>query len=195
MKKFIILVIITFFEYCPISLSQSISDTLVNFLSLENKEVRVKSLNLKSIFKGIYYYLEKDSANEDCCKNIYYLIDVKIINHSDSITEFIVYDCTVAENIVTDTKELQVCINSCTSNATTIIKLMPNQEFSVPVIFKSKNEINFKVRIGFIIISPKNVWADEIFSTIVESLGNFKNVLWSDPINIGLNYGHPFEIK
>jgi hypothetical protein len=154
-----------------------------------------QNLQLIPVFKGIYYYLEKDSADEDCCKNIYYLVDVKIINHSDSITEFIVFDCTVAESIVTDTKELQVCINSCTSNATTIIKLMPNQEFSVPVIFKSKNGIDFKVRIGFVIVSPKNVQADEVFSTIIESIENLKNVLWSDPINIGLNLGHPYEIK
>lgn len=171
--------------------------SIVTVFLLRDKENGEKepALKLEPVFKGIYYYLEKDSADEDCCKNVYYLIDVKIINHSDSIIEFIVFDCTLAENIITDTKELKVCINSCSPNSTTIIKLLPNQEFSVPVIFKSKNEIDFKVRIGFVIISPKDVWADKIFSTIVESLENLKNILWSDPINIGLKYGHPYEIK
>jgi hypothetical protein len=159
------------------------------------KEKNEQNLNLKPVFKGIYYYLEKDSANEDCCKSIYFLVDVKIINYSDSIIEFIVYDCSIAENIVTDTKELHVCINSCTSNRKTIIKLMPNQEFSVPVIFKSKNEINFKVKIGFVILSPKNINSDDVFLTLKESVENLKNVLWSNPIYINLGCGQPYEIK
>jgi hypothetical protein len=67
------------------------------------RQSREQNLVLKPVFKGIYYYLEKDSTNEACCDNIYYLFDVKVINQSDSIAEFIVFNCTVAENIVTDT--------------------------------------------------------------------------------------------
>jgi len=154
-----------------------------------------QSLQLKTVFKGVYYYLEKDSANENCCKHIYYLVDVKIINNSDSVAEFIGYDCTTAENIVTDTKELQVCINSCPSNSQIVFKLMPKQEFSVPVIFKSPNSIDFKVKIGFVILSPKNISWDDAFPAIEESVENLENVLWSDPIKIGLNLAKPFEVN
>jgi hypothetical protein len=173
---------------------------LLAFISFLNndyvKEKNERSLVLKPVFKGIYYDLEKDSVNDNACsRHIYYLFDVQIINHSDSIAEFIVFNCTVAENIVTDTKKLQAEVNSCTSNGTTIINLRPNQEFSFPVIFKAKTEIDFKIRIGFVIISPRKVSSDKIFSTVVESLENLKNVLWSDPINIGLNYENAFEIR
>ena len=154
-----------------------------------------QNLQLKPVFKGVYYYLEKDSADEACCKHIYYLVDVKIINYSDSIAEFYGYDCTTAENIVTDTKELHVCINSCPSNRKTLIKLMPKQEFSVPVILKSKTSIDFKVRIGFVILCSKNVNSDDVFFAIEENVANLENVLWSDPIKIGLNLANPYEIN
>ena len=42
MKTYIILTITTLFVYCQTSFSQSVYDTVINFLSLENKEVVVK---------------------------------------------------------------------------------------------------------------------------------------------------------
>jgi hypothetical protein len=42
MKAFLTLTIITFFVSCQTLLSQSVYDTVINFLSLENKEVSVK---------------------------------------------------------------------------------------------------------------------------------------------------------
>ena len=42
MKTFSTLTIITFFVYCQTSMSQSVYDTVINFLSLEDKEVSVK---------------------------------------------------------------------------------------------------------------------------------------------------------
>lgn len=42
MKTFLALTIITFFVYCQTSISQSVYDTVINFLSLEDKEVSVK---------------------------------------------------------------------------------------------------------------------------------------------------------
>lgn len=42
MKTFLALTIITLFVYCQTSMSQSVYDTVINFLSLEDKEVSVK---------------------------------------------------------------------------------------------------------------------------------------------------------
>jgi hypothetical protein len=174
---------------------------LLSFLSipfschLGKSDLKECKLSIKPNLKGIYYYLGKDSVNSPRCDNIFFLIDVKLVNETDSTFSFLINDCSTTENVVVDTKDLIICINSCTRNGLRIIDLKPHQEFSVPVILKAKKEIDYKIKIGFILLSPKDIGADDFFLKLIYCVQNLKNVLWSNSFRIGLNYSFPYEIK
>ncbi|MGA1977988.1 MAG: hypothetical protein ABSG89_09060 [Bacteroidales bacterium] len=151
--------------------------------------------NVIAISKGTFCYMEYDSLKDPCGRHYYYLIDVKIINNSDSTIEFWATTCTTGATVVADTKELFNCINSCTKNGFKIIRLKPKQEFSLPVIFRSEKEIDFKVKIGFIYLNPKNINASAYFDELFKCRRTLENVIWSVPIGIGLGYNQPYEIR
>ena len=152
-------------------------------------------LSIKAELKGTYHNLGNENNNTLEKNNIYYLVNVKVINTSDSPIEFLTYSCSTASGVVTDMTDLINCVNTCLSNSITIIELKPGQEFSVPVILKPKKRIGKMIRMGFVFLSPKKVDADHVFQVFNKSIETLDNVIWSDPINISLGYGQPYDIK
>jgi hypothetical protein len=161
----------------------------------DEKNIKGSKLSLEANLKGTYYYLEKDSIEDPCGKHIFFLVEVKLINKTNSEISFLTYTCSTASNVVIDTKGLITCVNTCTGNSLIINKLEPNQEFKIPVILKSKSEIQKSTRIGFILLDPNNVSDNQFMSSLRESREKLENILWSEPINLKISYEKPYEIN
>ena len=139
-------------------------------------------LNFQATLKGRY--------------NTFILLETKLINNTNKEYEFFAYSCTTVGNIVTDSKEMTICINDCAGNHTSLIKLKPKEEFIMPVILQY-NRFNYnKTKIGIILISPKDIVdLSDFRDLIMKCRANNEKVLWSNPIDINIAGGQPYEIR
>lgn len=142
-------------------------------------------LVLKPVFKGRY-----DIAGS------MFLVEVKIINKTNSTIKFLTYSCSTAANIIVDTKKIDICPNVCSRNLTVRIILNPNQEFRIPVILKTTVENSYnKIRIGWIMIEDNGYNSEHVDEFLLKNQEDSKNVLWSAPFTIEAVYGQPFEVE
>lgn len=87
----------------------------------------------------------------------YFLIDSKLVNLTDKEFEFVAYSCATASSIVINHDCINPCVSECSNNYPILIRLEPNQEFSMPVVLKISNcdlSINDSIRIGIVLIDP-----------------------------------------
>jgi hypothetical protein len=126
----------------------------------------------------------------------YFLINSKLVNHTDKEFEFVAYSCATASSIVINHDCIKPCVSACSNNYPTVIRLEPNQEFRMPVVLKISNcdlSYNDSLRIGIVLINPTRLNDISDFGTMLnKSRTNFENVLWSEPLNNG---DKPSEIR
>lgn len=148
-------------------------------------------LVLKPILKGDYNLPQfRDSiAHGTPC---YFLVELKIINESQLIKEFIIYSCSATECLILDQDCVQVCFNNCGKNSITLISLKPGQVYSLPIILQQKKD-TCRIRIGFIPISPKI--KRDYLSELLERHKNHKDIIWSDPLQLVPGGGQIYEVK
>jgi hypothetical protein len=158
-------------------------------------QVTESELTLKAIFKGGYSNF--DNKNDS---NYYYLVEVHLINNTDSLCEFITYSCASLINILIDHKGYGFVYHNCASNFDAPIRLNPKQEFTLPVIlyrnkylFKADNPIKF----GFIILTLKYLFAQEERAYILlnRMRERQENIVWSDPITLHTTSFTPYEVR
>jgi hypothetical protein len=160
----------------------------------QSKEVYQKTskIILKAVFKGVYYANESGDSN---CTEIYYLVDIKLINNTQNPFDFFCFTCCASRVILTDNKDLNTCYNFCVSDSPFNVALKPKQEFSFPALFRSKGRIDKDVRIGIVFVTSRNATISN-FSRMLEGyIENQENTIWSDPINLRTIYGPVFEVK
>src|SRR5450759_663100 len=68
----------------------------------------------------------------------YYLVDLKLINNTKAECEFYTLTCGSLINVLTDSKQLSFLYHNCPTNFGVLVKLLPNQEYSIPVILLRK---------------------------------------------------------
>jgi hypothetical protein len=175
--------------------------TFVNFFYScnveKNNNKKESALTVKAILRGDYNLLENKNCSPWNDSIFYFLIDVQLINNTNSSIEFLTYNCATAANIVVDSRNINTCFNNCLSNKLTLIELKPKQVFSLSVILsanKEKTKNLFKV--GWVFLTEENtVWSNNFSSKLENCRKKLENVIWSDPINFQSSQVKPYEIK
>lgn len=167
------------------------SPTLNQSLFSQQPKIKVDCLQKGS------FNLPKIGINNFGADSIYYfLIDFILVNNSDSSCRFLTYRCTTALNLVTDNKEIEICINNCASNKLTTIILQSGQKFSVQVLIKVKREYTRdKVKLGWIFIQESFENIDGFSKVLDQNRKNLNNVIWSDKVLLKKTDGQPYEIS
>ena len=159
-------------------------------------------LQFVPIFRG--RYIPEESIDDDG----YFLFDAKLINTTKNRIEFWTLTCTPQINIVLSSNKFQLSIPECSRNDIYLVKLNPNQEFSVPIILKrsvinnKSVDVDYKIKFGFIIYKPKyingpNKTLDSTKYPVYElrtMKENKENVLWSNEIDLFDSNNYLFEI-
>jgi len=133
-------------------------------------------------------------------RNLYYLVDIKLINNSNKDCDFYTLICGALVNIVTDSKQLSFLYHNCSANQASLIKLHPKQEYSVSTILvrnKYISNFNHNVRFGFILNKPKTgpITNHEIVTDLKSLREKMENVIWSDPVILTATNYNSYEIR
>lgn len=133
-------------------------------------------------------------------RNIYYLIDIKLINNLNKDFEFYTLTCGVLVNFVTDSKQVNFLYHNCSADQALLINLRPEQEYSVSTILvrnKNLSNFNYSVRFGFILSKPKTgpIKNYDIVSDLKLLREKQENVIWSDPVLLTVTNFNSFEIR
>lgn len=167
----------------------------VKFINSAPYYIQETKLVLKAVFRGGYSNFENDKDS-----NYYYLVDIHLINNTDSICEFITYSCSSLINILSDHKEYGYLFHNCASNYDTPVRLRPKQEFTLPVIlfrnshlYKSDDPVKF----GFILLTRKYLFSQEESAYVLldRMRKRQENIIWSSPIILHTTSFHPYEIR
>jgi hypothetical protein len=158
-------------------------------------QVKESELYLKAIFKGGYSNF--DNKNDS---NYYYLVDIHLINNTDSICEFITYSCASLINILIDNNRYGFLYHNCASNHETLVRLIPQQEFTLPVILYSNKHLNQTydpIKFGFILLTRKYLFSQEerAFVLLNKMRERKENIIWSAPLTLYATSFHPYEIR
>jgi len=147
-------------------------------------------LLLKAIEKGNYNFSKEDST-------LYTLVEISLINNTNSECNFIGYSCATGANIITNSKHVKICPNQCPMNFPKPIIVKPGQEFSIPVIFQISKYKGLDcdpapLKIGFVLVPQELFNGDNFGELLFKMITNNENILWCDLSNIG---GDPYEIR
>lgn len=149
---------------------------------------------LKSTLRSTYEILGDKNGNEI---TYYFLIEVKLVNNSNSSLEFLTQMCTTGANIVIDSKDINLFVNNCSNNSITKITLNPKQEFSVIEKFYSKEkDLPDKIKIGWIMFpTKKDFYSQNFYEVLNMYKKSLENVIWSEPLELHYAGGKTFDIK
>jgi hypothetical protein len=191
MKSLIKFLILFIFFSC--SNNKENSNNNVNTGKKETKLVLTASLKAS--------YLNFINPND---KNYYYLVELKLINNAKSECEFYTLTCGGLVNVLTDSGQVSFLYDNCSTNFGVVVKLLPNQEYSIPtILFRNKNMEGFRsnVKFGFIIIKPKSgvlsktLTSQEILDELKLMREKRENIIWAEPIVLTTTNCSPYEIR
>jgi hypothetical protein len=137
--------------------------------------------------------------------NYYYLIEIKLINHTDEVCEFYTLSCGSLVNIITDADQATFLYHNCTDYFPNVIELKPEQEYSVTaILIRNKYIKGFTPsgRFGFVIDKPKKKFGKYIARTNNEIVTELKlmrqkqeSVVWSDPVVLTATNFNSYKIR
>jgi hypothetical protein len=188
LTKFLIL-----FIFFSCSNNKKINNNNVNIGKKETKLVLTATLKAS--------YSNFINSND---RNYYYLVELKLINNTKSECEFYTLTCGGLVNVLTDSGQVNFLYDNCSTNFGVVVKLLPNQEYSIPaILFRNKYMEGFRssVKFGFIIIKPKvsvlskSLTNEEIFEELKIMRGKKENIIWADPIILTTTNCSPYEIR
>jgi hypothetical protein len=169
-----------------------------NNVNIGNKESKlVLTASLKASYSNFV------NSND---KNYYYLVELKLINNTKTECEFYTLTCGGLVNVLTDSRQVNFLYDNCSTNFGVVVKLLPNQEYSIPVILlrnKSMQGFRSSVKFGFIINKPKSsvlsknssLTNQEIFDELKLMREKQENIIWADPIILTTTNCSPYEIR
>lgn len=141
-----------------------------------------KEMDLVVYNKGSYTLAECDSS-------YFYLMEAQIINNSNTLKDFVAYNCLTCFNFLTDNNKVNIYGNHCASNSLSTFRLEPHNKLSIPLILQVKQNISINIdsiKIGFVFLNPKN-FKDEKFRDVITDMKISKqNILWSKSVSFQL---------
>jgi hypothetical protein len=149
---------------------------------------KYSGLRLQATYTGRFINYEDPKINMPAC----YLIQINLINDTDSTVKFITQRAGPYINIVFDKKGYSLLGPDFISNSTRGDLIESGQIFSFPIIFyrnKNFDENDWgSLKIGFILLSWGKSY--KIYEHLPELFFNWKktyeNVIWSDPIDLDI---------
>lgn len=152
-------------------------------------QTKASKLVLEAKLKGSYYLNQNDTCD-------YFLVEVSLMNNTDSVCMFMAYNCFTSLNVIVD-RQVNVCPNHCASNYPIPFNIKPNQTFTVPIILqvgRKSTVLNNPIKIGFVLIQPMVIDGSSFRDELFNKRKNLENVLWSEPINLKIAGGQPYKI-
>lgn len=138
--------------------------------------------------KGTYYSAECDSG-------YLFLVDVQLINKSNTPKDFEAYKCLTCNNFLTNTTQVSILENLCAGNYPILISVKPNQKLTIPLILKAKRNYTVdSIKIGLVLFPKESFKLESFGEELHEMKSSRKNVIWSNSISIGQLVGKQFEI-
>lgn len=164
---------------------------LIAFSFCSNKKPAIESdIVVKTVLKGVYDIPWDNPAGR------YILVDVKLINNSNTPHQFLTMTCTTGSNLVFDSKNVSPTINICSGNSITTISLNPRQEFSFVAILKLTPPYPDRLKTGWILLTYENTLSVDNYSHVLgESRQKLENIIWSPSIELMSAGGYPYEVK
>jgi len=162
---------------------------------------RDPKLVLSAALKATYSnYINKND------RNYYYLVELRLINHSKTDIEFYTLKCSSLVNIITDSNDFSFLYHNCTTSVAVLVTLKPDQEYCLPVILirnKYFKWYNPNIRFGFLLNKPKSgpfaknskLSNQEIISELNSLREKQENVIWSTPVALTATNFSPYEIR
>jgi hypothetical protein len=147
---------------------------------------KYSGLRLQTIYKGRFIDYEDPELNRTSC----YLIQVNLINDTDSTVKFVTQLAGPYINVVFDKKGYSLLGPDFTSNSTGGELIESGQIFSFPIIFYRNKKFDENdwgpLKVGFILLSWEKSY--KVFEQLPELYliwkKNYENVIWSDPIDL-----------
>lgn len=143
-----------------------------------HKDTKIEGVGVKAVLKACYTLPPDDST-------YYFLIEIKLINNSDTVFETVTYNCTTYINIIYDSKKLKLFKFPCSGNSPFTLKLKPKEEFSIPILLQAESDPAIfldPVKFGFIVLSPKSLDFFDVHNKLIEMRKKQENVIWSDQL-------------
>lgn len=154
-------------------------------------QVKEPKLVLNSELRGSYSFNDNDSS-------FYFLVDVNILNHSDSICKFMAFNCLTGANLIIVSKKVKSVPNICASNYPVIIEIKPNQVFFIPVILKmgiKDISVTNPIKIGFVLFPPEEFKEGPFTEVLRKMKTDKRNIIWGEPLNLYVAGGKHYNIK
>jgi len=148
-------------------------------------------LFLKVINRGTYGISHCDSST-------YILIDIRLVNKTDSVYEFISNSCSIIASVLTDSEQVTFCPILCSANSPTLIKINAGQDFTFPIVLKidtKESEIKNPIKFGMVLFPPMIHDPGRFNGMLKEMKESKENIVWSDPITLWMFCDEPYEIR
>jgi hypothetical protein len=164
---------------------------LFAFSFCSNTKPAIESdLVVKSVLKGVFDIHREKPVDR------FILVNVKVINNSNTIHRFLTMDCSTGSNLIFDSKNVAPTINNCSGNSITTITLNPKQEFSFVFILKLIPPYPDHLKVGWILLTYENTFsADNYFNVLAESRKRLENIIWAPSFELMSAGGYPYEVK
>ncbi len=160
--------------------------------SKTTSQTKERNLVLKAVYKGIYFIPQDDTFD-------YCLVEIKLVNNTDTTCEFVAFNSLPSYNITTDSKHVEILGNICGSNYPIKIRIKPNQTFRMPVILQTKRNspaINKEIKFGLVLLQFNDWPIGSDFRYIIYKMKqNDEHVIWSVPITLYPGGGAQYEIE
>jgi len=119
--------------------------------------------------------------------NEFFLLELRVINSSDSSLNFWAYNCAYLFNLTINSKDFELVGNVCDSNYPQLNVIEPKHSVSYPIVLtkKYKKSNNNAFRLGFVFVNQEqHSFGSDLMEAIVKirDLGN--QTYWSNEIDI-----------
>lgn len=164
--------------------------TLLISLSCNNLKDEDLNLRLNATINSTYSVFD--------CDTLYYLLmDVRLINKTDSTCTFLASECTTSFIFLANTNLLNFNANSCSANSEVPISIKPSQEFSIPILLSIKEKdcnVLKKFKLGMVLLHP-HTFHQEFPSIILNMKKNKSNIIWSSDISLNIINNQQYKIE
>ena len=122
-------------------------------------------------------------------KEVFYSINIDLINSSDSIINFWIMKCSWQDNCVFNNESLHLYPSKCDGNYPHVIQIEPGQKIAFDGIIQITNTSVIKnhndVKLGFVLIKEMEISEYyDFFKVLHDKIKRKKDIIWSNAFKI-----------
>jgi hypothetical protein len=165
--------------------------SLTIILETCQSQKKENKLYLKATLKSAYTQISK------CDSSYYLLINLQLINNTDSTCTFLASCCNLEFNFLVDSKLIKICSNNCSANFPIPYSLKPSQIFSIPILLQIRLKDSYGIkqfRTGQVMLNPNTSHLD--FNERIRNMKkNSINIIWSNEIQLTVANNQQYSIE